>query len=163
MSQYRDLADVFRARIQSGDWTVGVQLPGITALQKEYGVRSLNTVRGAQQILVGEGLLETRQGVPTVVIGTESLTSIDVRSELTTIRDRLDTVVSAIDSQKAHKLIIDLDDPDEESLHFVLTNALKEWVAGQRLKTEDDGLNVGDRIEWAETADRLIARIEAAR
>jgi DNA-binding GntR family transcriptional regulator len=43
----------------------------------------LNTIRGAQQLLVEEGMLETRQGVGVFVTSTESLRQVDVVGELT--------------------------------------------------------------------------------
>ncbi len=44
-------------RILTGEWPVG-QLPSIAELQKHYEAKSLNTIRGAQQKLVEEGLLD---------------------------------------------------------------------------------------------------------
>jgi hypothetical protein len=46
--------------------------------------------------------------------------------------------------------------------HFVLIDALSEWAARQRHEAEDDPDGSGHRIAWAETAERLQARAEAA-
>ncbi|TQC44173.1 GntR family transcriptional regulator [Rhodococcus sp. WS4] len=67
----------------------GEDRSGISELQEEYGIRRLNTVRAAQQRLAEKGLLEARQGVGAFVVGTESLTALDVHEELAQIRDRL--------------------------------------------------------------------------
>src|SRR5687767_7729145 len=138
MAIYHDLAGQLRERITSGEWGVGTKLPSISELQDEYGIRSLNTVRAAQQCLAEEGLLETRQGVGAFVVGTESLTAVDVHGELAQIRDRLTTVLAAMDSQKRHRLTIDLDDPAEPHLDFVLTDALSEWAGRMRGRIEED-------------------------
>lgn len=62
------VADRMRRKIASGGWDVGQPIPGLTDLEKEYGV-SFGTVRAAQQILVGEGLLsKPEQGISTRVI-----------------------------------------------------------------------------------------------
>jgi DNA-binding transcriptional MocR family regulator len=142
----------------------GEDRSGISELQEEYGIRSLNTVRAAQQRLAEEGLLETRQGVGAFVVGTESLTAVDVPGELAQIRDRLTTVLAAMGSQKRHRLTIDLDDPTEPHLYFVLTDALEEWAGRMRDRVEDepDHPNSPHHIEWAETADRLRQKVEDA-
>lgn len=160
MAQYHDLADRLRERIRSGEFALGDKLPSISEIQKAYGVHSLNTVRAAQQKLAEEGLLETRQGAGAFVIGTESLETVDVRRELAAARDRLTTVLAALDSQGRHRITIDLDDPDEEDLYFVLTDALGQWASQQRHEADDDQPEA--RIAWAETAERLLARIENA-
>lgn len=54
----------------------------------------------------------------------------------------------------------DLDDHEDEHVYFVLTTALEEWAAGQRLTAEDEK-DDSDCIEWAQTAERLLERIEA--
>lgn len=46
--------------------------------------------------------------------------------------------------------------------YFVLTDALAEWAARERQEAEDDPDGSGHRIAWAEAADRLHARAEAA-
>ena len=46
--------------------------------------------------------------------------------------------------------------------HFVLTSALAEWAAQERAEAEDDPDGEGHRIAWAEAAERMHARAEAA-
>jgi DNA-binding FadR family transcriptional regulator len=163
MAQYREIADRLRARIQSGEFQVGDKLPSISEIQEQYGVRSLNTVRTAQQLLSEEGLLETRRGVGAFVTGTESLKTVDVHATLTGLRDQLTTVLSALDAQTHRHVTIDLDDSALTDVDFVLTAALHGFADEQR-----DAAEHGDeddrefRIEWAETAERLIARIQVA-
>lgn len=160
MAQYDEVADLLRDRIQSGEFGIGDKLPSISEIQKAYAVRSLNTVRAAQQRLVEEGLIETRQGAGAFVIGTESLKSVDIEGELTRLRDRMTTVLAALESQRRHSITIVLNDPNEDDLYFVLTDALREWASQQRHEAEHDQPEV--RIAWAETAERLLARIEKA-
>ncbi|WP_216917691.1 winged helix-turn-helix domain-containing protein [Nocardia noduli] len=160
MAQYYDLADRLRERIQSGEFALGDKLPSISEIQREYSVHSLNTVRAAQQKLAEEGLIETRQGAGAFVVGTESLKTVDILGELTTLRDRMTTVLAAMDSQRRHSITINLDDPAEDHLYFVLTDALSEWASQQRHEAEHD--QPESRIAWAETAERLLARIEYA-
>ena len=63
------VADHMRRRIASGDWVVGQAIPGLADLEEEYKV-SFGTVRAAQRILVGQGLLsEPEQGISTRVVG----------------------------------------------------------------------------------------------
>lgn len=164
MAIYHELAGRLRERITSGEWEVGSKLPSISELQDEYGIHSLNTVRAAQQHLAEEGLIETRHGVGAFVVGTEPLTAVNVPGELAQIRDRLATVLAAMDSQSKHRLTIELDDPAEPHLYFVLTDALEEWASRMRDRVEDepDHPNSPGYIEWAETADRLRQRVEDA-
>lgn len=61
--QYQVVYEHLRRRIESGEWSVGHRIPSIAELQDEYRVHSLNTVRRAQQMLVEDGMLETRQGL----------------------------------------------------------------------------------------------------
>src|SRR5713101_8241232 len=96
VARYREIADDLRARIQSGQFSVGTKLPGISALMEQYQVPGLNTIRAAQQLLVDEGMLETRQGVGAFVIAAESARSLDVTAELTRARDTLTTVLAAL-------------------------------------------------------------------
>lgn len=164
MAVYHDLADRLRERITSGEWELGTKLPSISELQDEYGIRSLNTVRAAQQRLAEEGLIETRQGVGAFVVGNEPLTAVDVPGELAQIRERLTTVLAAMDSESKHSLTIDLDDPAEPHLYFVLTDALEEWAGRMRDRVEDepDHPNSPHHIEWADTADRLRRKVDDA-
>lgn len=162
-SQYQALADALRVRICGGDeFGIGDQLPSIAALQREYGIRSPGTVRTAQQLLVEEGLLETRMGVRPVVVGTESLRAVDVPGELARLRDRLSTILAAVDSQLHRRITLDLIDPSTPHLYFVLTESLREFASRQRWEAEDGRGDAALRMEWAEVADGLAARVEAA-
>src|ERR1039457_6789891 len=96
MAKYREIADDIRAKIQSGVYPEGSKLPGISALQEEYGVPGLNTIRAAQQLVVDEGMLETRQGVGAFVISAESLRHVDVAAEVTRARDALTKAIGAL-------------------------------------------------------------------
>ena len=108
VARYREIADDLRARIQSGQFSVGTKLPGISALMEQYQVPGLNTIRAAQQLLVDEGMLETRQGVGAFVIAAESARSLDVTAELTRARDTLTTVLAALDAKAKHTITFDL-------------------------------------------------------
>ncbi|MFF1946161.1 GntR family transcriptional regulator [Rhodococcus qingshengii] len=161
MAQYHELANELRAKILNGDWPIGTRLPSISELQEEYDIRSLSTVRLAQQALVGEGLLETRHGVGAFVVGSESLSQVDVYKELSVMRERLTTVMEAMTSQREGKITIDLVGAESEHTFFALTDALTEWAAAQRV-TVSGGQSPNFRIEWAEAAERLLERIRAA-
>jgi DNA-binding GntR family transcriptional regulator len=92
MARYREIAADLRTRIQRGEFPVGSKLPGISALQEEYDVPGLNTIRGAQQLLVEEGMLETRQGIGVFVTSVESPRQVDVDGELA-----LDALTKAVE------------------------------------------------------------------
>ena len=49
--------------IAAGEFAPADRLPPITALMQQYRVPGLNTIRQAQQLLVDDGLVETRPGV----------------------------------------------------------------------------------------------------
>lgn len=57
VSLYLQLSNVFRSRIDSGEWAVGARIPTIEELAKEYGVAGM-TIRQALGILEDEGLIE---------------------------------------------------------------------------------------------------------
>lgn len=58
---YARLRDTLTARIAAGDWTQDQPIPSEARLAREFGV-SVGTVRKAVDGMVGEGLLERRQG-----------------------------------------------------------------------------------------------------
>ena len=68
MARYREIAVDLRQRFAAGEFSPGEQLPAIAALQQHYDVPGLNTIRQAQQLLVEDGLVETRQGVGAFVL-----------------------------------------------------------------------------------------------
>jgi DNA-binding GntR family transcriptional regulator len=61
-ARYQEIADDLRRRLAAGEWPVGGALPCIAALQAEYDVGGLNTIRHAQYVLRTQGLLELRRG-----------------------------------------------------------------------------------------------------
>lgn len=167
MAEYHDIADALRSRITAGEFTIGDKLPSIADLMAAYTVHSLGTVRAAQQLLVEEGLIETRQGSGAFVVGTESLKALDIPTELTGLRDRLTTVLAAMTSQTHRRITLDLDDPAEPHTHFVLTTALGEIASGWRHDAADEA-SQGDHArarmftDWAAAAQHLLERVEAA-
>ena len=68
VARYRDIAQDLKTRIAAGEFAPGDQLPSIASLMQHYKVPGLNTIRQAQQLLVDDGLLETRQGVGSFVL-----------------------------------------------------------------------------------------------
>ncbi len=66
-------------------------------------------------------------------------------------------MLAALESQRRHQITIDLDDPAEDDLYFVLTDALQEWAARRREGAEHDLPD--SQLARAETAERLLARI----
>lgn len=161
MARYTEIADSLRTRIQSGEFPVGSQLPSIAALQDQYNVRGLNTIRAAQQLLSDEGMVETRQGVGAFVISATSLRQVDVLDTITKARDSLTTAITAL-TAPSHCVTIDLHTNDDT--HFVLTDALREWGHRQKWEAEDetDEATKEQRLRWAAVADDLVEHIEAA-
>lgn len=70
MARYREIAQDLRDRLAAGEFHPGDRLPSIADLQEHYDVAGLNTIRQAQQLLVEEGLIETRQGSGAFVLRT---------------------------------------------------------------------------------------------
>lgn len=98
MARYRDIAEDLRSRIVGGEFSPGQQLPSIAALQKHYDVPGLNTIRQAQQLLVDDGLVETRQGVGAFVLRTEPEPRVvDVLAELRSARTALNRAIVALE------------------------------------------------------------------
>jgi DNA-binding GntR family transcriptional regulator len=104
VARYLEIADDLRDRIQAGEFPVGSQLPSISILQDEYEVPGLNTIRAAQQVLVEEGLLRTRQGVGAFVIASDPPERpLDVVAVLEAIRDDLSRAITALRAQPAQR------------------------------------------------------------
>ena len=98
MARYRDIAEDLRRRIAGGEFSPGQQLPSIAALQEHYDVPGLNTIRQAQQLLVDDGLVETRQGVGAFVLRTEpEPRAVDVLTELRFARTALSRAIAALE------------------------------------------------------------------
>jgi len=70
---YRRIAEDLRHRIESGELPPGQKLPSEEELREEYGQDgqfvSRNTVRDAVKLLVARGLIQTRPGQGTFVLG----------------------------------------------------------------------------------------------
>ena len=100
MARYRDIAGDLRTRIAAGEFPVGATLPSITDLQRHYAVAGLNTIRQAQQLLVDDGLIETRQGVGTFVLRTEPRPRpVDLLAELRAARAALNRAIAALENE----------------------------------------------------------------
>lgn len=66
--RYLQLADLFRQRVEKGQWPVGSTLPSIERLMGEFDVARV-TVRQAISLLTGEGMLSPQRGRGTFVTG----------------------------------------------------------------------------------------------
>lgn len=66
VARYIQLASLFRRRIQSGQWSVGQQIPTVEELGAECGVARA-TIRQALGLLEGEGLIERYRAKGTFV------------------------------------------------------------------------------------------------
>ncbi|MGZ0153698.1 GntR family transcriptional regulator (plasmid) [Kribbella sp. WER1] len=98
MARYREIAEDLRQRIGAREFTPGQQLPPIAALQAHYNVPGLNTIRQAQQLLVDDGLVETRQGVGVFVLRTDPLPrTVDVLAELRAARSAINLAITALE------------------------------------------------------------------
>ncbi len=64
--RYAQLAELFRRRIERGQWPAGTQMPTLEALMSEFGVARV-TVRQAVQRLAQEGLVSAQRGRGTFV------------------------------------------------------------------------------------------------
>jgi DNA-binding GntR family transcriptional regulator len=102
MARYREIADDIKHRIAGGEFRPGEQLPSITSLMDHYRVPGLNTIRQAQQLLVDDGLIETRQGVGAFVLRVEPQPRpVDVLAELRAARAALNTAIAALEKAEA--------------------------------------------------------------
>src|SRR5947207_2374987 len=64
---YRQIAEILRGRIESGEIAPGAQLPTEIELMDQY-MASRNTVRDAIKLLTTRGLVEARAGQGTFVV-----------------------------------------------------------------------------------------------
>jgi DNA-binding GntR family transcriptional regulator len=98
MARYRDIAQDLQARIAGREFAPGDQLPSIQSLMEHYRVPGLNTIRQAQQLLVDDGLVETRQGVGSFVLRSEPVPRpVDVLAELRAGRAALNRAIAALE------------------------------------------------------------------
>ena len=89
-------------RIGAGEFAPGERLPSIAALQSQYNVPGLNTIRQAQQLLVADGQVETRQGVGAFVLRADPQPrTVDVLAELRAARSALTRAMTALEQGKA--------------------------------------------------------------
>lgn len=65
---YVQLSDLFRRRIERGEWPVGSQIPSLEQLIVDFGVSRM-TLRQAIDVLAREGLLSAERGRGTFVSG----------------------------------------------------------------------------------------------
>lgn len=66
ISRYIQLASLFKRRIETGEWSVGAQIPTVEMLAKECGVAAM-TIRQALNILESEGLIDRYRAKGTFV------------------------------------------------------------------------------------------------
>ena len=158
--QYATIYDALRARIEAGEFTVGDRLPSISALQDEYDVSSLGTVRAAQQMLVEDGMIRTEQGRGAFVTSVESARTIDANDALDDAIAQIGRARAALARQQVRRVTFDLDGDDDT--YFVLTGALTEWAERVEDEAETNPYNAEDRRRWASHARELLASIEEA-
>lgn len=92
-AKYQQLADDLRARIRSGEYEPGSQVPPKSALIDKHHV-ALGTVNEALRVLRAEGLIETRQGTGTYVC--DPLPEEGASSEYEAMMDRIDGLADEI-------------------------------------------------------------------
>jgi DNA-binding GntR family transcriptional regulator len=68
LPRYREIANDLRRRLAAKEFAIESMLPSISALQDQYDVLGLNTIRQALAILQEEGLIKSVQGKGTFVI-----------------------------------------------------------------------------------------------
>ncbi len=80
--QYVRIADDIRRDIASGQYAVGDPLPSVADLAVRFGVAKM-TISNAMAALREEGLIQTRQGSPSVVVSVpgEAGDEVEGRSE----------------------------------------------------------------------------------
>lgn len=97
--RYRQIADDLRARITAGDYAVGDRLPSLLALQREFDVPGINTVRHALQVLAEQGLVRTDRGRGTFVTAAEypGAGRDDLLAALRQARDTVDRAIAHLE------------------------------------------------------------------
>lgn len=76
---YRQLADILRDAIHTGDLPPGVTLPAVQRLADDYEL-GIDAVRDALAVLRGEGLIETERGKPSRVRAQEEPAVVTVQA-----------------------------------------------------------------------------------
>jgi len=103
--RYEYVATSVRTQIADGTYSVGSELPTITALAAQFGVSHM-TIKRALAVLVDEGLIATRRGARTRVLGLPNATPIPLLQQISELRDRvggLDDRVAALESHAAKR------------------------------------------------------------
>lgn len=159
--QYAAIYDALRNRIEAGEFGVGDRLPSISALQEEYDVPSLGTIRAAQQMLVEDGMIRTEQGRGAFVVSVESARSIDPDDALSKAVSHISRARAALTAQAIRRVAFDLDATDDT--YYVLTSALEEWQSRCDFQAEEEESPLADDLRrWAAHARNLLDTIEAA-
>lgn len=159
--QYETIYNALRARIEAGEFAVGDRLPSISALQDEYDVPSLGTVRAAQQLLVEDGMIRTEQGRGAFVTSIESARTIDLEDALEDAVAQIRRAQAALARQQVRRVTFDLEADDDT--YFILTDALSEWAGRVESDAESVApLDAEDRRRWAGQARNLLEMIEEA-
>lgn len=162
--QYTQVYESLRARIESGEFAVGDRLPSISALQEQYDIPSLGTVRAAQQMLAEDGMIRTEQGRGAFVTSIRSARSVDVDAALAQAIEQLTTARSAIAAQRIRRVTIDLDHTDHDHAHYVLTGALRDFADRIQADIDDepDHPNATFLAELVRDAEWILDLVEAA-
>ncbi|MGH3494516.1 MAG: TetR family transcriptional regulator C-terminal domain-containing protein [Sciscionella sp.] len=155
MTGYRGIAESLRERIAGGEFPCGARLAGIGALRAEYGGVSLNTVRAAQQVLVDEGMLETRRGVGAFVVGTRPVRELDVVATLRQASGALATAIAAIESMPPATVAVNGGNADNDAEARATTPAP---VAANTAGGQRGWESAGRRNQLLAAACRVIAR-----
>ncbi|MGO1600080.1 MAG: winged helix-turn-helix domain-containing protein [Brachybacterium sp.] len=158
--QYETIYNALRARIEAGEFPLGDRLPSISALQDEYDVPSLGTVRAAQRMLAEDGMIRTEQGRGAFVTSIESARTIDLEDALDDAVAQIRRAQAALTRQQVRRVTFDLDADDDT--YFVLAEALTEFAERAESDAEDDPYNGEDRRRWAGHARKLLEMTEEA-
>ena len=107
MPIYRQLGTQLRQRIASGELAAGAQLPSVRELSADLKINPL-TVAKVFQLLEVDGLVETRRGLGTFVVGGNVTRSQKARREL--IAQAVEQVVAEarhlkLDEEEVVKLV----------------------------------------------------------
>lgn len=163
-AEYVQLYRRMRAKIGSGEWAVGQQVPSLVELKAEFGNASPTTIRTAQQMLVDEGMLRIERGRGAFVTAREPSGGIDVGAVLEQAMSHLQLAQFGFEAQRSGHLLINLDDPTRPLTRQVLTEALTKWAAERHQAV--DQMNDQDEAEsllaQAREAERLMLDIDAS-
>lgn len=122
-----EVVDVLSGRIRDGSLTPGEKLPTEAAIMEEFGV-SRTVVREAISRLQAAGLVETRHGVGTFVVGMGDATAFRISpDQLSTLQDVIAVLELriAVETESAALAALRRSPENLESLR----NALKAFVA----------------------------------